>query len=91
MPGKDLAHLRVETLEDGERSPPHPGGNAECYQKKGLAGKAIRKTMKTKGRQNRCIAKTRGASEERRDGKGTLSAEPYAEVTIFVTICQVKT
>jgi hypothetical protein len=25
------------------------GGNADGYQKKGVAGKAIRKTMKTKG------------------------------------------
>ena len=28
-----------------------PGGNADGYQNKGFAGKAIRKTMKTKGRQ----------------------------------------
>ena len=32
-----------------------PGGNADVYQRKGLAGKAIRKTMKTKGRQNRFV------------------------------------
>jgi len=31
--------------------PPHPGGNADVYQRKGIAGKAICKTMKTKGRQ----------------------------------------
>src|SRR6267154_149921 len=30
----------------------HPGGNADVCEYKGLAGKAIRKTMKTKGRQN---------------------------------------
>jgi hypothetical protein len=28
-----------------------PGGNADGYQNKGFAGKGIRKTMKTKGRQ----------------------------------------
>ena len=28
------------------------GGNADVYEQKGLAGKATRKTMKTKGRQN---------------------------------------
>jgi hypothetical protein len=28
------------------------GGNADVYQKKGLAEKAIRKTVKTKGQQN---------------------------------------
>ena len=30
-----------------------PGGNADHYKNKGLTGKAIRKTMKTKGRQNK--------------------------------------
>ena len=30
---------------------PHPGGNADVFDSKGFAGKAIRKTMKTKGRQ----------------------------------------
>jgi hypothetical protein len=29
----------------------HPGGNADVFDTKGFAGKAIRKTMKTKGRQ----------------------------------------
>src|SRR6267154_5820165 len=29
----------------------HPGGNADVFEYKGFAGKAIRKTMKTKGRQ----------------------------------------
>jgi len=28
------------------------GGNADVFENKGFAGKAIRKTMKTKGRQN---------------------------------------
>ena len=31
--------------------PPHPLGNSDGYQNKGLAGKAICKTMKTKGEQ----------------------------------------
>src|SRR6266851_9179780 len=30
-----------------------PGGNAEDFENKRVAGKAIRKTMKTKGRQTR--------------------------------------
>jgi hypothetical protein len=30
-----------------------PGGNADVCEYKGVTGKAIRKTMKTKGRQNR--------------------------------------
>ena len=30
---------------------PHPGGNADDYQNKRVAGKAICKTMKTKGEQ----------------------------------------
>ena len=34
------------------RRPPHPGGNADVSQNKGVAGKAIRKTMKTKGEQS---------------------------------------
>jgi hypothetical protein len=29
----------------------HPGGNADNHERKGLAGKAICKTMKTKGEQ----------------------------------------
>src|SRR5712672_4458024 len=31
---------------------PHPGGNADVFENKWFAGKAIRKTMKTKERQN---------------------------------------
>ena len=31
----------------------HPGGNAEDFENKRVAGKAIRKTMKTKGPQMR--------------------------------------
>jgi len=38
----------TEITEKGET----PGGNADRCEKKGVAGKAIRKTMKTKGRQN---------------------------------------
>jgi hypothetical protein len=30
----------------------HRGGNADVFENKGFAGKAIRKTMKTKGRQH---------------------------------------
>ena len=33
----------------------HPGGNSDDCEMKGVAGKAIRKTMKTKGRQKRCM------------------------------------
>jgi hypothetical protein len=32
-----------------------PGGNADLFENEWLAGKAIRKTMKTKGRQNRKV------------------------------------
>ena len=35
-----------------EDAPPHPGGNADDCQNKGVARKAICKTMKTKGEQN---------------------------------------
>src|SRR5438270_8709391 len=45
----------------------HPGGNADLSNNKGLTGKAIRKTMKTKGRQKcglankvRCVVHLRG-------------------------------
>jgi hypothetical protein len=34
----------------------HPGGNADLYKNKWLTGKAIRKTMKTKGRQKTWLA-----------------------------------
>jgi hypothetical protein len=33
----------------------HPGGYAEDFENKRVAGKAIRKTMKTKGRQIRVV------------------------------------
>src|SRR6266481_6290635 len=43
---------RVHRVGSGARTP-HPGGNADGYQNKGVAGKAICKTMKTKGRQKK--------------------------------------
>src|SRR5258708_27999668 len=49
--GKELrGNRRTEEGLSG-RVPPHPGGNSDYHQSKGVAGKAIRKTMKTKGRQ----------------------------------------
>jgi hypothetical protein len=50
--------LNIGTLNGGEADTPTPGGNADRYQSKGVAGKAIRKTMKTKGGQNQAAAKT---------------------------------
>src|SRR6266436_1397411 len=47
-------------------SPPHPPGNLYRCESKGVAGKAIRKTMKTKGTQNAMVvrdAKSRAHSE----------------------------
>jgi len=41
----------VEEAE-GRSGPPTPGGNADDCEAEGLAGKAIRKTMKTKGQQD---------------------------------------
>ncbi len=38
--------------ERNHRSRVHPPGNLDRYQNKGVAGKAIRKNMKTKGEQN---------------------------------------
>jgi hypothetical protein len=69
------------------------GGNADVYQTKGIAEKAIRKTMKTKDRQGRLYAAkldTHGVAGERRDEAGTLSADLVLETTAFVTICQVR-
>src|SRR6266852_3091114 len=51
---------------------PTPPGNADGYQNKGVAGKAIRKTMKTKGRQNRRVANTLWVVEGGRGETGTL-------------------
>src|SRR5258708_39592060 len=49
--GKELrGNRRTEEGLSG-RVPPHPGGNSDYHQRKGVAGKAIRKVMKTKGRQ----------------------------------------
>src|SRR6267154_2440544 len=47
-------------------SPPTPPGNLHRCESKGVAGKAIRKTMKTKGAQNAMVvrdAKSRASSE----------------------------
>jgi hypothetical protein len=73
-----------------EEPVPHtPGGNADRYQNKGVAGKAIRKTMKTKGRQNQAAAKTDVVEGKKEGETGTLSPEPCLDVTVSVTICQV--
>jgi hypothetical protein len=76
---KELADLKVGALQVDERSSPHPGGNADVYQNKWIAGKAICKTMKTKahqkseqGGQNRIVADTHGVAEKGRDQEGTL-------------------
>jgi hypothetical protein len=45
---------------------PTPQGNADEYQNKGLAGKAIRKSMKTKGEQK--TAKLELGSEREVEG-----------------------
>ncbi len=41
-----------ERVVGNEARTPHPGGNVDNYQNKRVAGKAIRKTMKTKGEQS---------------------------------------
>jgi hypothetical protein len=46
---KDLVHLRSQIFESRKSLLETPGGNADVYQRQRLAGKAIRKTMKTKG------------------------------------------
>jgi len=46
--------------------PTPPGGNADNSETKGLAGKAIRKTMKTKGRQKTKARGTENSGELRR-------------------------
>jgi len=56
MNGTPLVFRHVEKSSGifagwAERRTPHPGGNADDCQNKGVARKAIRKTMKTKGRQ----------------------------------------
>jgi hypothetical protein len=48
----ELARLKVGTVKMERRWTPHPPGNADDYENKGIAGKAIRKTMKIKGEQN---------------------------------------
>jgi hypothetical protein len=44
---------------------PTPPGNADGYQNKGLAGKAIRKNMKTKDEQNRLLQRHRNTLKAR--------------------------
>jgi len=48
---KDLAGLLVERRRSDRLGldDPHTPGNADGYQNKGVAGKGIRKNMKTKG------------------------------------------
>ncbi len=68
-----------------------PPGDLDGCETKGLAaGKGIRKSMKTKGRQNRRVAKTHGVAGERGSETGTRPAEPYTKITASVTVCQVK-
>ena len=42
-----IPQCKSAELEHG--ADPHPGGNADVHQNKRVAGKAIRKAMKTKG------------------------------------------
>ena len=46
-----LPQMHLGTRIRNEVRPPHPGGNTDVQQTKEVAGKAICKTMKTKGRQ----------------------------------------
>jgi len=46
-----LPKMHLGTRIRNDVRTPHPGGNADVDQRKGLAGKAICKTMKTKGPQ----------------------------------------
>ena len=66
MAEKDLdrssSRRHRERVVGNEARTPHPGGNADNYQNKRVAGKAIRKTMKTKGEQN--VIATEAASLE---------------------------
>ncbi len=66
MAEKDLdrssSRKHRERVVGNEARTPHPGGNADNYQNKRVAGKAIRKTMKTKGEQN--VIATEAASLE---------------------------
>jgi len=66
MSEKDLdrssTRRHTERVVGNEARTPHPGGNADNYQNKRVAGKAIRKTMKTKGEQN--VIATEAASLE---------------------------
>jgi hypothetical protein len=52
-------------LESGVH--PSPPGNADGYQKKGFAGKAIRKNMKTKDEQNRLLQRHGNTLKPRRN------------------------
>jgi hypothetical protein len=53
--GKWFVHLesggKAAALQILEAEGVHPGGNADVCERKGLGGKAICKTMKTKGEQ----------------------------------------
>jgi hypothetical protein len=71
---KELALRKMRTRNVGKPAWVTPQGNADEYQNKGVAEKAIRKSMKTKGEQNRRVAETHGVAGERRDQTGTLSA-----------------
>jgi hypothetical protein len=55
----DLPQIHGDTELKIEGAHPTPQGNSDRYQKKGVAGKAIRKSMKTKDRQNWRIGNTR--------------------------------
>lgn len=47
--GTEIGAQRTRRSRDWWEVTPHPGGNADGCEKKGVAGRAIRKVMKTKG------------------------------------------
>jgi hypothetical protein len=48
-----IACLRLKNQGGAERTDATPGGNADRCEKKGVAGKAIRNVVKTKGEKSR--------------------------------------
>ena len=62
-----------------------PGGNADGCEKKGVTGKAIRKSMKTKGRQKWIAQRHRDDKETphpRGDGKYAQGAENGGDIGV---------
>src|SRR5258708_1419217 len=91
LPRRHRAH-RGKRVGSGD-GPGDPGGrgkHSKCYEKKGGRKWLMGSESWVAGEDNVALSHTDRIAEEREDETGTLSVEPYLDITAFVTICQVR-